>query len=392
MIAKTKYRVGNRLAVAIAGLLLATMGCSLGGLLGEAPAATPSPTPIVVVVTPTLLPTSVMAEASAAQQVAVNVYKRVSPSVVHIAVEGSSALDSGTGSGFVYDRQGHIITNNHVVERERNIIVTFSDDTRVLAEVVGTDPGSDLAVLKVDVPEPLLVPIELGDSDRLQAGEQAIAIGNPFGLERTMTVGVISSLGRVVPQENNSRYRFSIANLIQTDAAVNPGNSGGPLLDIQGRVIGVNSFIFSETGVSSGVGFAIPVNTLKRIVPPLIAEGRYAHPWLGISGQDIDNLLADSLTLPVQRGVLVEVAFSDGPAGQAGLRGGSREMQVGDTLSVVRVGGDIIIGIDDQPVGGMDDLITYLETRRVGDQVVLTIVRDDTEQKVPVTLEERPGR
>jgi S1-C subfamily serine protease len=277
-----------------------------------------------------------------------------------------------------------------VVAQGRNIVVTFSDDTRASAEVVGADPGSDLAVIKVDVPESLLVPVELGDSDNLQVGEQAIAIGNPFGFERTMTVGVISSLGRVVPRDDNGAYRFSIASLIQTDAAVNPGNSGGPLINIQGQVIGINSFIFSETGVSSGVGFAIPVNTVKRIVPDLIAEGRYAHPWLGISGQDIDNLLAHSLTLPVERGVLVQSAFQDSPAGQAGLRGGSREMEVEGTFRVVRVGGDIIVGIDGQTVGGMDDLITYLETRRVGDQVVLTVVRDSQEQEISITLEERP--
>jgi len=373
----------------IIGLLVATMGCSMGGLLaGSSPS--PSPTPIVVVLTPTPLPPSLLSEVSAAQQATVNVYKRVSPSVVHIAVEGSSMFDSGTGSGFVYDRQGHIVTNHHVVASERNVIVTFSDDTRAPAEVVGTDPSSDLAVIKVDVPEPLLVPVDLGDSNSLQVGEQAIAIGNPFGFERTMTVGVVSSLGRVVPQENNGGYRFSIANLIQTDAAVNPGNSGGPLIDIQGRVIGINSFIFSETGVSSGVGFAIPVDTVKRIVPALIADGRYAHPWLGISGQDIDNLLAESLTLPVERGVLVQVAFQDGPAGEAGLRGGGREAEVEGSLRVVRVGGDIIVGIDDKSVGGMDDLITYLETRQVGQQVVLTVIREEQEQKVEVILKERP--
>jgi len=389
MIVKHKSLKRGPLMLTIIGLLVATMGCSMGGLLaGSSPA--PSPTPIVVVLTPTPLPPSLLSEVSAAQQATVNVYKRVSPSVVHIAVEGSSIFDSGTGSGFVYDRQGHIVTNHHVVASERNVIVTFSDDTRAQAEVVGTDPSSDLAVIKVDVPEPLLVPVDLGDSNSLQVGEQAIAIGNPFGFERTMTVGVVSSLGRVVPQENNGGYRFSIANLIQTDAAVNPGNSGGPLIDIQGRVIGINSFIFSETGVSSGVGFAIPVDTVKRIVPALIADGRYAHPWLGISGQDIDNLLAESLTLPVERGVLVQVAFQDGPAGEAGLRGGGREAEVEGSLRVVRVGGDIIVGIDDKSVGGMDDLITYLETRQVGQQVVLTVIREKQEQKVEVTLKERP--
>jgi 2-alkenal reductase len=320
--------------------------------------------------------------------VAVNVYKRVSPAVVHIAVEGANLLESGTGSGFVYDRQGYIVTNNHVVVGGSNIIVTFSDDTRARAQVIGTDPDSDLAIIKVDVPEPLLVPLELGDSDSLQVGEQAIAIGNPFGFERTITVGIISSLGRVVPQATG----FSMANLIQTDAAVNPGNSGGPLLDNQGRVIGINSFIFSENGVSSGVGFAIPVNTLKRVVPELIADGRYAHPWLGITGQDIDNLVADELELPVRRGVLVQTAFQDGPAGLAGLRGGGQEREVEGTFRIVRIGGDIIVGIDGQSVTGMDDLITYLETRQVGQQVFLTVVRDGDERQVEVTLEERPAR
>ena len=348
----------------------------------------PSPTPLVVVLTPTPLPRSVLAEASAAQQVAVNVYKRVSPAVVHIAVEGANLLESGTGSGFVYDQQGYIVTNNHVVVGGRNIIVTFSDDTRARAQVIGTDPDSDLAVVKVDVPEPLLMPLELGDSDSLQVGEQAIAIGNPFGFERTITVGVISSLGRVVPQATG----FSMANLIQTDAAVNPGNSGGPLLDNQGQVIGVNSFIFSENGVSSGVGFAIPVNTLKRVVPKLIADGRYAHPWLGITGQDIDNLVAEELELPVRRGVLVQSAFQDGPAGLAGLRGGGQEREVEGAFRIVRIGGDIIVRIDGQSVEGMDDLITYLETRQVGQQVVLTIVRGGDERQVEVTLEERPAR
>jgi S1-C subfamily serine protease len=377
----------RQLILALIGLLLATMGCSLGGLLAEATPA-PSSTPIVVVLTPTPLPASVLAEVDAAGQAAVNLYQRVSPSVVHIAVEGVNTFESGTGSGFVYDRQGHIITNNHVVARGRSIVVTFSDDTRALGQVVGTDPDSDLAVVKVDVPESLLVPVELGDSDDLQVGEQAIVIGNPFGFERTMTVGIISSLGRVVPQESG----FSIANLIQTDAAVNPGNSGGPLLDIYGQVIGVNSFIFSETGVSSGVGFAIPVNTVKQVVPKLIADGHYAHPWLGITGRDIDNLLAKSLDLPVQRGVLVQITFRNGPATQAGLRGGGRELEVEDTFEVVQVGGDIIIGIDDQPVDGMDGLITYLETRQVGDEVVVTVMRDGNEQEITVTLEERPAR
>jgi 2-alkenal reductase len=387
MMGKPSSKLGSPLVLTIIGLLVVSMGCSLGGFLAEA-TPVPSPTPVVVVVTPTPLSPPVLAEASANQQVAVSVYTRVSPSVVHLDIEGSSSLESGAGSGFVYDRQGHIITNNHVIAQGRTIVVTFADDTRALAEVVGTDADSDLAVIKVDVADSMLVPVKLGDSENLQVGEQAIAIGNPFGFERTMTVGVISSLGRVVPQQSG----FSMANLIQTDAAVNPGNSGGPLLDLQGQVIGVNSFIFSENGVSSGVGFAIPVNTLKRIVPKLIVDGRFAHPWLGITGQDIDNLMAEGLDLPVRQGVLVQSAFRDGPASQAGLRGGNREVEVEGSFRVIRVGGDIIVGIDERSVGGMDDLIAYLETREVGEEVLLTLVRDATEQDLTVTLEERPTR
>ena len=391
MLSRPRRLLSSPLMWTIIGLVVATMGCSLGGLLVESSPAS-NPTPVVVVLSPTPLPPSVLAEVSAAQQVAVNVFKRVGPSVVHIAVEGTNLLESGTGSGFVFDKQGHIVTNHHVVVAGDNIIVTFSDSTRALARVVGADPDSDLAVIRVEVPEPLLVPVDLGDSDSLQVGEQVIAIGNPFGFERTLTTGVISSLGRVVPQENGGSFRFSLANLIQTDAAINPGNSGGPLLDIHGRVIGVNSLIYSETGVSSGIGFAIPVNTLKRVAPALIASGRYTHPWLGISGQDIDNLLAQSLTLPVDRGVLVQVAFAGGPAEQAGLKGGDRETQVEGAFRLIRIGGDIIVGIDGQPVSGMDDLIKYLETRQVGEKIVLSVMRDTGQQDIPVTLQERPAR
>jgi S1-C subfamily serine protease len=345
-----------------------------------------TPTPIVIVVTPTPLTAAEVAEASAAERVVVNIYKRVSPSVVNIEVNGSSTTEGGSGSGFVLDKEGHIITNYHVVAKSQRIIVTFSNHSKVEAQVVGSDSHSDLAVVKVNVPQALLAPVELGDSDRLEIGQRAIAIGNPFGFEQTVTIGIISSLGRVIRQETG----YSLAKLIQTDAAINPGNSGGPLLDSTGRVIGVNTLIFSESGFNTGVGFAIPVNTVRRIVPVLISEGHYAHPWLGVTGLTIDDVLARELELPVSRGVLVQEALSSGPAVRAGLRGGDKKVELSSYLYPVSTGGDIIIAIDGRPVGSMDDLITNLEEMEVNQEVELTILRGEQEQHLKARLDERP--
>ena len=313
----------------------------------------------------------------------VELYERVSPSVVHIAVTTRSS--SGAGSGFVWDTEGRIVTNNHVVEDARRIVVSFADDTTAEAELVGADADSDLAVIKVDVPASRLHPVDLGDSDALRVGQRAIAIGNPFGFEQTMTTGIVSALGRVVRQENG----FSLPQLIQTDAAINPGNSGGPLLDSQGRVIGVTTLIFSNSGANAGVGFAVPINTVKRVAPSLIASGRYADPWLGIQGTSITSLLAEELDLPVDQGVLVQSIVEDGPADKAGLRGGDQQVRFEGVA--LATGGDVIVAIDNAAVQDMDGLIAYLADKSVGQRVTLTVLRDGRRQRIQVTLGERPA-
>lgn len=318
-----------------------------------------------------------------------DVYERTAGSVVYIAVQKRSAFGSsyGTGSGWVYDRDGHIVTNNHVVEGASEVRVRFASELEVLAEVVGTDPDSDLAVIRVDVPSDSLVPLELGDSSQVRAGQTVVAIGNPFGFEQTLTSGVVSAIGRVSRQASG----FSTPNVIQTDAAINPGNSGGPLLDIYGRVIGVNSSIYSTTGEFAGIGFAVPINTVKRVVPALIETGTYVHPWLGIEGMDVNGLTADVLGLPIDRGALVQKVTSGGPAEEAGVRGGRERATIDGAVTDVLVGGDIITAMDGRPVSGMDDLITYLEEYNVGDTVVLTLFRDGEEIDVEVTLAPRPA-
>ncbi|MFQ6014077.1 MAG: S1C family serine protease [Anaerolineae bacterium] len=380
--------------LAIAGisvLALTMMACGLLGLVrpGEE-GPTPFATPLTEVQpTPTPLPPSVISAADAEEQLLINLYKRVSPAVVNISVEDELQLfpTEGTASGFVIDKEGHIVTNNHVVADAREITVKFSDKTVVEAWVIGRDPGTDLAVIAVDVPSEMLYPVVLGDSSTLQVGQRAIAIGNPFGLERTLTVGFISYLGRVVQLED----RFSLPELIQTDAAINPGNSGGPLLNSEGEVIGVNTLIFSRTGASSGVGFAVPVNVLKRVIPSLIEGGSYEHPWLGIIARTVDADLAEAVDLPVQKGVLVIEVVRGGPSARAGLRGGQRSVVV-DGMSL-EVGGDIIVAIDGQEVRDFDDLVTYLaQETRVGQTVDLTVMRNGREHYVQVKLGERPER
>jgi S1-C subfamily serine protease len=331
---------------------------------------------------PTLLEEDLLALAAAEEQLLINLYAEVSPSVVNIAV--LTPAGSSGGSGFVLDTDGHIVTNNHVVEGARQILIRFADDTTVEAELVGADADSDLAVILVDVPVDLLKPVRLGDSSALRVGQRAIAVGNPFGFEQTMTTGIISALGRVVRQENG----FSLPQLIQTDAAINPGNSGGPLLDSKGQVIGVNTLIFSNSGSSSGVGFAVPVDTVRRVVPALVATGRYADPWLGISGLTITPAVAEALTLPVEQGVLVQVVVEDGPANQAGLRGNDQQVELDGSILPTR--GDIIVAIDGLETRDMDDLIVYLAEKVVGQSVILDIIRGDERQSVEVSLAERP--
>jgi 2-alkenal reductase len=342
--------------------------------------------------TPTLPP--LPAGLDEEEQRLIAIYQKVLPSVVNIDVEGVETSVFGSGSGFVYDTQGHIVTNNHVVEQAEEIWVTFYDGTVARARVVGRDVYSDLAVIRVDVPPELLRPAELGDSETLRVGQKVVAIGNPFGLRGTMTLGIISALGRAL----ETPTRFQIPDVIQTDAAINPGNSGGPLVDLEGRVIGVNSAIrtdSSATGIPAniGIGFAIPVNAVKRVVPQLIREGRVRYPYLGISatgGISLAELRARGYDVPDVRGVLIQEVQPDGPAARAGLRGGTREVRVRGAS--VRLGGDIITAIDGHPIASFDELVSYLVNHtEVGQTVTLTILRDGQEQQVQVTLGERPS-
>jgi S1-C subfamily serine protease len=308
----------------------------------------------------------------------------VGPAVV--CVTAQNHFGACIGSGFVFDKEGHIVTNNHVAEASPQLLVTLADEHTVPAEVVGLDPGSDLAVLKIDVPPEQLTVAELGDSSSLRVGQRTIAIGNPFGLERTVTTGIVSSLGRTLERDDSS---FLLAQVIQTDAAINPGNSGGPLLDSRGRVIGVNAAIRSTTGFNSGVGFAIPVDIVKRVAPELITHGRYRHTWVGVTGSTITREMVESMDLPVDTGALIFEVVPGGPAASAGLRGGRGGVFVsGRSMSV---GGDIVLAIDGEPVKRFDDLINYLATRTsVGDVVSLTVIRERQEIQIAVTLQERP--
>jgi len=296
----------------------------------------------------------------------------------------------GSGSGFVYDSEGHIVTNYHVIEDAEELSVTLADGQNYSAEVVGEDPTNDLAVIHIDA-ENLPEPVSLGDSDILRVGQFVVAIGNPFGLERTLTAGVISSLGRVIRGPDN---RF-IGEVIQTDAAINPGNSGGPLLDLKGRVIGVNSQIVSPSQANAGVGFAVPSNTVRRVVPELIARGRYPHPWLGIEPISLTAERARAFRQAgmegvLESGVLVLQVVRGGPAQEAGIRGGSRLVQIGRYR--IPLGGDIITAIDGEPIADYQDLTVYLETEtQVEDTVDVTVIRNGEEQTIEVTLEERPS-
>ena len=296
----------------------------------------------------------------------------------------------GSGSGFVYDRRGHIVTNYHVIEGARELHVTFDDESRVPASVVGYDPSNDLAVIKVDVSADVLKVIPIGNSSDLKVGRFVVAIGNPFGLEQTLTTGVVSSLGRVI-QSPDGRF---IGEIIQTDAAINPGNSGGPLLDLDGRVIGLNSAIISPSRASAGIGFAIPATTLERVVPELIEHGRYAHPWLGVQLMDVSTNLAARLNrngvrTPGGGGILVAEALRRGPAGRAGIRGPNRMGRLGNLR--IPLGADYILAIGGEPVRTRQELTVVLETKhRVGDVVSVSVWRESRILEFDVELGPRP--
>ncbi len=374
--------------MAAVGLSLALLSCGLPTLM---PTVTPTPTATAP------QPTSVPARpANELESQVEAVYAQHGTSVVNITSRVitydffmQAIPQEGSGSGFIYDTEGHIVTNYHVVENAESVSVALSGGDVYEATIVGADPSNDLAALKIEA-ENLPDPIPLGDSSQLQVGQFVVAIGNPFGLERTLTLGVISSLGRVI-QSPDGRF---IGEAIQTDAPINPGNSGGPLLDLNGQVIGVNSQIISPSRASAGIGFAISSNTVARVMPELIAKGKYPHPGLGVQllalSPDIVRLFGKAgVELSTETGLLITEVVPGGPADSAGVRGGDKALRIRNMH--MPVGGDIITAVNGEPVTTFQELTVYLETKtRVGDTVELTLIRDGQQVSVDVTLAERP--
>ena len=314
----------------------------------------------------------------------IDIFEKSEESVVQVNVlRGGS--DGGMGSGFVYSEEGYIITNQHVVKDAKKVTVTFLDGEAYIGDVIGTDPDLDIAVVKVSPSNTYLQPITIGDSSKLKVGEKIAAIGNPFGLSGSMTSGIVSQIGRLLPQESG----YSIPDVIQTDAAINPGNSGGPLINMKGEVVGINTAIQSITGEFSGIGFAVPSNTVKKIVPVLIEDGEFKHPWMGISGTDVDPELADFRELKSSKGFLVISVIEGSPAEQAGLIGVTETKEIdGRELAV---DGDIVLSIDGKTVRKISDILIHLQREKsIGDEMVLSVNRNGEILELTMVLEERP--
>ena len=321
------------------------------------------------------------------------VYEKVADGVVNVT---STAIQmdfffnafptQGSGSGSIIDTKGHILTNHHVVANAQKLEVTLADGSKWPAKLVGSDPDNDLAVIKIDATKERLKVISMGNSKNLRIGQKVLAIGNPFGLQRTLTTGIISSLGRTIRSEVGTL----IEDVIQTDAAINPGNSGGPLLNSDGEIVGINSAIISPTGGSVGIGFAIPVNTAKRVVPELLSKGYVAYPYIGATIQSLIPEMAKYLKLKIERGAMIVEVEKDGPADKAGLKGGNQKIQIGNMI--VLVGGDIVVKADQKEVKTNDELIQYIREKKQGDTILLKVYRKGDFVDVKVTLGERPRR
>ncbi len=414
MTAKRSAIVGAALVIAL-GLL--------GGFVSRVGPVAVRPAGVSASATPVLPPAAQGAPTGGAldavESALEQVYTRVSPSVVAIRVVQRQAVTmppipeipgspfftppqggprylyrQALGSGFVWDAQGHIVTNNHVVAGADRISVAFSDGTTVPARVVGADPDSDLAVLTVDLPQQRITPVQVGDSTQVKVGQIVIAIGNPFGEENTMTMGIVSAVGRSLPAGERAAQGpvYTIPDVIQTDAPINPGNSGGVLVDDHSRVIGVTAAIESPVQASAGIGFAIPAAIVQRVVPALIQTGHYAHPWLGVSGLTLTPDLSRAMGLKLdQHGALVVDVSPGSPADRAHLSGSDRTITIDG--ADVRVGGDVIVALDGRPIRGFDDLVAYLvRSTAVGQQMTLTVLRQGREQTVTVMLAARPQR
>jgi putative serine protease PepD len=348
----------------------------------------------VVEQAPSALPGTAPAATSGTALSVNEIYRRSGPGVVQItSTLGSSGSSSqfqqsshALGSGFVIDRDGHIVTNYHVVDGASSIEVRFSNDDTLKATLVGSDASTDIALLKVTAPPSALTPLTLADSTRVEVGDAVVAIGNPFGLERTVTAGIVSALQRAVQAPNG----YSIDHVIQTDAPINHGNSGGPLLDTQGRVIGVNSQI--ETGGSGdgnvGIGFAVPSNTVKSIVDQLLASGKVDHAYLGISAVEVTSDIAGSFKLPVAKGLVIQTVTAGSGAAAAGLKAGDEQAVIAGQS--FRMGGDVVVAADGKPVATIDELRDVIAAHRPGDKIELRIYRGDTKKTVTVTLGRQP--
>ncbi len=317
----------------------------------------------------------------------VRIYRQAAPAVANVVTRTveydffyNPVPVEGAGSGFLMDNDGHILTNYHVVQGAQTIEVTLGDQSRYKGKLVGSDPNNDIALIQIDLAGRKVTPLTLGDSRNLLVGQRVLAIGNPFGFQSTLTTGVVSSLGRTVQTRENT----FIDEAIQTDASINQGNSGGPLLNSHGEVIGINSAIYAPTGTTAGIGFAIPINTAKRVADDLITRGRVRHATLGAEGRALWPRLAEALNLAVQQGILIERVEPGGPAAQAGLRGGTKSVLAG--MQELRVGGDVLIAIDAKQITSQSDLSLLLNRSQPGDTVTLTIVRDGKKINLPVKL------
>jgi len=390
-----------KLLLPLAAILLTILACAAPSTITQN-----LPNPDALNVLPTLaaeiptqiaqLPVQVLEPQSllAQSEMQVALYDRISPGVVAIQVETTAG--GGQGSGFVYDKDGHIITNFHVVEGSTNLEVDFPSGYKAYAKVVGTDTDSDIAVIKVDAPAAELHPLPLGDSDQVKVGQSVIAIGNPFGLNGTMTTGIVSALGRTLDSLHQSQDGglYTAGDIIQTDAAINPGNSGGPLLNLNGEVIGINrairtngTIIGGESG-NIGIGFAVSINIAKQVIPELIKDGKYDYPYMGLSSLPSLSLTAQELLdLPQSVGAYVVSVVPGGPADKAGIKVGTETTEI----QGLNKGGDLITAIDGQKIMTFGDLLKYLiNHRKPGDTITLTVLRDGTEEEIELKLESRP--
>lgn len=396
----------SKLLVIIALMSLFTFACQaitatptiVATEIPPAPTNTPVAAEILiespVVAAPQVTEESVIPSSIEKQDILVDIYEKSNPGVVAIQVLTESG--SGLGSGFVLDKEGHIITNYHVVEGETELEVDFATGFKTRGELVGIDTDSDLAIIKVDAPAEELHPLPLGDSSELKVGQTVVAIGSPFRFNGTMTTGIVSSLGRTLEslRQAPGGSNFSAGDIIQTDAAINPGNSGGPLLNLDGEVIGVNrairtfNFTSDAEPLNSGIGFAIAINIVKRVAPSLISEGKYDYPYLGISSlSDLSLLQQEALQLPQSSGAYVTTVTPESPADRAGVRGGT----VPTDFPTLFSGGDLIIAIDGDPIQTFNDLLSYLiHNKNPGDTIIMTILRDNQEIEVELTLDKRP--